>query len=112
MESLGKRNPLSRKHFADFIKAYTGGIGMEEVKEKYDGRIDFDKRKTIEDERWSCLSREDIKSKNDSLDLGLIADESYSTNGSMADPLELAQEAMAELSQMTEELKGMMALLK
>ena len=116
-ESLGKRNPLARRHFADFVTAYTGGLSMEEVKDNYDGTIDFGKRQATEagsrpDERWSCLSREDIKAKNDSLDLGLIADESYSTNGSTADPLEVAEEAMEELAQMTEELKSMLTLLK
>lgn len=106
MESLGKRNPLARKHFADFVKAYTGGIDIEEVKEQYDGKVDFEQRRGIEDERWSCLSREDIAKKNDSLDLGLIADESYSNNGSMADPLELAEEAKDELKAMLDDLNA------
>lgn len=112
MESLGKRNPLSRRHFADFVKAYTGGIAIEEVKEKYDGTIDVDQRKAVEDERWSCLSREEIKAKNDSLDLGLIADESYASSGHDADPAELAQEAIDELRAMTQELQAIVSLLK
>lgn len=106
MESLGKRNPLSRKHFAGYVQAYTGGIAMEDLKEKYDGRIDFDKRKQINDDRWQCLTREQIAAKHDSLDLGLIADESFSSNGQSADPLQLAKEAQTEMQAIMQELEG------
>ncbi len=108
MESLGKRNPLACKHFADFVKAYTGGIDIEEVKDQYDGKVDFEKRRNIEDERWSSLSRKEIAKRNDSLDLGLIADESYSNNGSTADPLELAREAQDELRNMMKDLDAIL----
>ena len=106
MESLGKRNPLSRKHFAGFVQAYTGGISIEEVKEQYDGRVDPDKRRQVKDNRWQCLSREQIAEKNDSLDLGLIADESFSSNGQSADPLQLAKEAKEEMQAIMLELEG------
>lgn len=112
MESLGKRNPLSRRHFADFVRAYTGGTSIEEVKGAYDGQVDDAKRRSIQDERWSRFTREEIKEKNDSLDLGLVADESYASNGHETDPAKLAQEAMEELNAMTKELEAIVALLK
>ena len=111
-ENLGKRNPLSRHHFADFVRAYTGGVSIDQVKEAYDGRIDPDRRRTIDDPRWTSLTREEIRAKNDSLDLGLMADESYASNGHEADPVILAQEAMDELRAMTEELESIVLLLK
>lgn len=104
MESLGKRNPLSRKHFAEFVLAYTGGVSIDDVKEKYDGTINFKKREKIQDPRWKCFKREDIAAKNDSLDVGLIADESYGNNGADVEPIELAKAAQAEMAAIMKEL--------
>ncbi|MCL2321525.1 MAG: type I restriction-modification system subunit M, partial [Oscillospiraceae bacterium] len=55
MPSFGKTNPLKIEHFEGFIKAYEVG-----------------NRETVKDERFSKFTREKIKEKNDSLDLGLI----------------------------------------
>lgn len=104
MESFGKRNPLDRKHFADFVKAYTGGISIDDVKEKYDGTIDFKKRAKIKDPRWKKFTREEVAAKNDSLDIGLMADASFADNGADADPLAIAQEAKAEMEAIMKEL--------
>jgi type I restriction enzyme M protein len=104
MESLGKRNPLSRKHFADFVLAYTGGVTIEEVKEKFDGTVNIKKRKKITDPRWRSFTREAIAAKNDSLDVGLIADESYGSNGHDVEPIELAKKTMEEMAAIMKEL--------
>lgn len=104
MESLGKRNPLSRKHFAEFILAYTGGISIDDVKEKYDGAVNFKKREKIKDPRWRSFTREAIAAKNDSLDVGLIADESYGNNGADVEPIELAKAAKGEVEAIMKEL--------
>ena len=104
MESLGKRNPLSRKHFAEFILAYTGGISVDDVKEKFDGTVSFKKREKILDPRWRSLTREAIAAKNDSLDVGLIADESYGSNGHDVEPIELAKAAKGEVAAIMKEL--------
>lgn len=104
MESLGKRNPLSRKHFAEFILAYTGGISVDDVKEKYDGAVNFKKREKIKDPRWRSFTREALAAKNDSLDVGLIADESYSNNGADVEPIELAKAAKGEVEAIMKEL--------
>jgi type I restriction enzyme M protein len=97
MESLGKRNPLARKHFAEFVLAYTGGISIDDVKEKFDGTINFKKREKISDPRWRKFTRDEIATKNDSLDVGLIADESLGNNGGEAEPIEIARAAQTEL---------------
>jgi type I restriction enzyme M protein len=104
MESLGKRNPLARKHFAEFVLAYTGGVDIDEVKEKFDGRINHKKREKIKDPRWQVFTREALAKKNDSLDVGLIADESLGNNGAEADPLKLAKAAKVELTSIMKEL--------
>lgn len=105
MESLGKRNPLARKHFAEFVLAYTGGIAIDKVKEKFDGKVSSKKREKINDPRWQRFTREAIAKKNDSLDVGLIADESLGTNGADADPLKLAKAAKDDLTSIMKELE-------
>lgn len=62
MTSFGKRNQLTMAHFENFMKAYVA-----------------EDRSKIEDERWNVFTREDIAKKDDSLDIGLIADESLSS---------------------------------
>lgn len=107
MESLGKRNPLARNHFADFVLAYTGGVGIDKVKEKYDGKVSDKKREKISDPRWQVFTRKEIAGKNDSLDVGLIADESLGNNGGGDDPIVLANAAREEASAIMKELELM-----
>lgn len=109
--SYGKRTPFTREAFADFVKAYTGGIALDEVKDQYQGEIDDAKRKAIQDPRWNVFTREQIAAKNDSLDIGLIEDESISKNADLGDPLTIAREAAAELDAIKKELDEIMALL-
>ncbi|PEI52004.1 N-6 DNA methylase [Bacillus pseudomycoides] len=82
MPSFGKRTPLTHKHFEGFMKAYRA-----------------DNREAIEDERFNKFTREDIAEKDDSLDIGLIADESLSAYDNLPDPIESAEEAILKLSQ-------------
>ncbi|RRN76229.1 SAM-dependent methyltransferase, partial [Pseudoxanthomonas sp. SGD-10] len=108
--SYGKRTPFTRTAFADFIIAYTGGIGLEALKEKWEGNIDEAKRRAIaeKDERWQCFSREAITAKGDSLDIGLIADSSLSKAEDLGEPLDLAKAAMTELQVIQQELEALM----
>src|SRR3712207_5302210 len=46
MPSFGKKNPLKKEHFDNFIKAYTA-----------------ENREDVKDERWSKFSREEIREK-------------------------------------------------
>ncbi|KQL55786.1 MULTISPECIES: N-6 DNA methylase [Bacillaceae] len=85
MPSFGKRNQLTMAHFEEFMKAYIA-----------------ENRQDIQDERWNHFSREDIAKKNDSLDIGLIADESLSSYDNLPDPIESAEEAIAKLQQAME----------
>lgn len=82
MPSFGKRTPLTHKHFGEFIEAFRA-----------------ENREAIEDERWNKFTREDIAKKDDSLDIGLIADESLSAYDNLPNPIESAEEAISKLSQ-------------
>ena len=59
MPSFGKTNPLKASDFAGFEAAYTA-----------------EDRSKVADERWQCFTREEIAQKDNSLDLGLIKDDS------------------------------------
>ncbi|KKB36836.1 N-6 DNA methylase [Bacillus thermotolerans] len=82
MTSFGKRNQLTMAHFESFMKAYVA-----------------EDRSKIEDERWNKFTREEIAKKDDSLDIGLIADESLSSYENLPDPIESAEEAIVKLQQ-------------
>lgn len=109
--SYGKRTPFTREAFADFVKAYTGGIALDQVKEEYEGEINEEKRKAIQDPRWQVFTREQIKTKNDSLDIGLIEDESISKNADLGDPIDIAKAAAQELDAIKRELDQIIELL-
>ncbi|MDL2235336.1 type I restriction-modification system subunit M [Christensenellaceae bacterium OttesenSCG-928-L17] len=82
MPSLGKTNPLSRSHFDGFVAAYTA-----------------EDRAVVQDERWNRFTREQIREKGDSLDLGLIRDDSVLDYDDLPDPIESAEEMTAQLEE-------------
>lgn len=69
MPSFGKRTPLTTAHFTEFETAYTAAD-----------------RTTIEDERWSHLTREEIADQDDSLDRGLLRASDNSNDLTDLDP--------------------------
>jgi len=91
------------------VKAYTGGISIDEVKDNWQGDIDETKRAEIanEDKRWQVFSREAIAAKGDSLDIGLIADSSLSNGDDLGEPIDIAKEAMLELQAINKELEDL-----
>ena len=52
------------------------------------------------------MSREDIAKKNDSLDLGLIADDSITKAEDIGEPIDIANKALLELEEITKELNA------
>lgn len=82
MPSFGKRTPLTEANFEGFTKAYQA-----------------EERSKVEDQRWNVFTREEIAQKDNSLDIGLIADESLSAYENLPDPVESAEEAIAKLQQ-------------
>lgn len=95
MPSFGKRTPLTEKHFEGFIEAYHA-----------------EDRAKVENERFNVFTREAIAAKEDSLDIGLIADESLSAYENLPDPLESAEEAIEKLQQAMDLLGEVVSELK
>ncbi|EWG11615.1 N-6 DNA methylase [Cytobacillus firmus] len=95
MPSFGKRTPLTENHFEDFIVAYKNA-----------------NRSKVQDERWNVYTREDIANKDDSLDMGLIADESFSNLDDLPNPIESAEEAIEKLQQAINLLNGVVEELQ
>lgn len=95
MKTFGKRNTLTEEHFKDFIKAYR-----------------TEDRSKIEDERWNRFTRDEIREKEDSLDLGLIKDDSLIDYEDLPDPIESAEDAIAKLEEATDLLMSVISELR
>lgn len=95
MPSFGKTTPLKAEHFDAFVSAYN-------AKE----------RSSIQDERWNCFTREQIAAKSNSLDLGLIRDESVLDYNDLQDPAESGEEVVAQLEEAADLIMGVVKELK
>lgn len=95
MPSFGKTTPLKAEHFEGFVNAYTA-----------------EDRKAVNDERWSVFTREQIKDKNDSLDMGLIRDDSILDYEDLKDPVESGEEIIAQLEEATDLILSVVKELK
>lgn len=95
MPSFGKTSPLKIEHFADFEAAY-----------------EAENRSAVQDERWNCFTREQIAEKGNSLDLGLIRDDSIVDYEDLPDPIESGEEAIAQLEEAVDLLMSVVKELK
>ena len=95
MPSFGKTNPLKKEDFAGFEAAYEAAD-----------------RHAVQDERWSVFTREQIAEKGNSLDLGLIRDDSIVDYEDLPDPIESGEEAIAQLEEALDLLKSVVRELK
>ena len=82
MPGFGKTNPLKAEHFADFAAAYAASD-----------------RSVVTDERWNKFTREEIAQKGDTLDVGLIRDDSVIGYDDLQDPVESGIEIAAQLEE-------------
>ena len=95
MPSFGKTNPLKKEHFADFEAAFNA-----------------ENRNAVQDERWNVFTREQIAEKGNSLDLGLIRDDSIVDYADLPDPIESGEEAIAQLEEAVDLLQSVVNELK
>ena len=95
MPSFGKTNPLKTEHFADFEAAYEAAD-----------------RRAVQDERFNVFTREQIAEKGNSLDLGLIRDDSIVDYEDLPDPIESGEEAIAQLEEAVDLLMSVVQELK
>lgn len=82
MPSFGKTNPLPESHFKEFEESFH-----------------LPKEEKLKLERWSAFTREQIAEKGDSLDLGLIKDDSVISYEDLPEPIDSAEETIAKLEQ-------------
>ena len=82
MPSFGKTHPLAKEDFAGFEAAYQAPD-----------------RAAVQDERWQKFTREEIAQKGNTLDLGLIRDDSVLDYQDLPDPIESAREAADQLEE-------------
>ena len=112
MPTFGKRTPFTEEVFKDFIYAYTGGMSADKVVDEYEGSIDDELRAKIKDERWQCYTREEIAEKNDTLDIGLITDNSVQSSDALGEPEDIIREAKDELNEILKQLDDILKELK
>lgn len=95
MPSFGKTNPLKSEHFTDFEAAYEAAD-----------------RHAVQDDRFCVFTREQIAEKGNSLDLGLIRDDSIVDYEDLPDPIESGEEAIAQLEEAVDLLMSVVKELK
>ena len=95
MPSFGKTNPLTIDTFADFVKAFESSY-----------------RRSVQDERFNFFTREQIAEKNNSLDLGLIRDDSVVDFDDLPDPIDSGEEIIFQLHQAVELVENVVEELK
>lgn len=95
MPSFGKTTRLREEHFAGFIQAYTSPD-----------------RSAIQDERWNLFTREQIAEKGNSLDVGLIRDDSVLDYEDLQDPVECGEEVVAQLEEAVDLILSVVKELK
>ena len=92
MPSFGKTNQLKEEHFKNFVTAYT-------AQDRHD----------IQDERWNVFTREEL---GNTLDKGLIRDESVLDYDDLPDPIESGEECIAQLEEAVDLLMSVVKELK
>lgn len=93
-DGFGKTRPLRKSDFDEFMEGYRNPS-------KRTG------------ERWSKFTREQIdKEHGDSLDLGLIRDDSVKDYDELPDPIESGEEAVAQLEEAADLLRSVIRELK
>ncbi|MGE0490536.1 MAG: N-6 DNA methylase [Vulcanimicrobiota bacterium] len=101
MPSFGKRTPLTREHFAEFVTCFGDDpLGLAE-------RIDQG-----EEGRFRCFTREQIRERGENLDISWLRDESAEHADDLPEPEEIAGEILGHLQTAMEEMEALMELLE
>ncbi len=95
MPSFGKTAPLNKETFAAFESAF-----------------DAPDRRAVNDERFSVFTRAQIAEKNNSLDLGLIRDDSVAVSEELPDPIDTGEEIISQLQDAIDLIQSVVDELK
>lgn len=101
MPSFGKRTPLTREHFKDFVAAYGNDPNGNSQ------RVDQG-----EAGRWRCFSREEITKRGNNLDISWLRDESLQSADDLPEPGAIALKIMERLETAMEEMEALKDLLE
>ncbi|ENU5815448.1 N-6 DNA methylase [Vibrio fluvialis] len=107
MPKFGKRTVLSKKHFDEFYEAV--GSDLTQVDENARQNFLSKHKDEIDGCRLRCFSRNEIKAKDESLDLSWIRDENNEDASKLPEPDVLINEALVEMAGAMEELKAILA---
>jgi type I restriction enzyme M protein len=104
MAQFGKRTLLTREHFKEFEAAFG--------KDPLGSAKSLAKRKDAGDTgRFRKFTRDWIAERGENLDIAWLKDDSDASQDELPEPAVLAREAMAELEEAFEELRGILAEL-
>ncbi|MCL4124877.1 UNVERIFIED_CONTAM: hypothetical protein GTU68_067149 [Idotea baltica] len=106
MPKFGKRTVLTKKHFEEFYQAV--GSDLTQVDETARQAFISNHKDDVDGCRLRCFSREDIKAKDESLDLSWIRDENNEDASKLPAPDVLINEALLEMAGAMEELKAIL----
>ncbi len=95
MEAFGKTRPLTVEDFAEFEKAF-GDDPLGKAKRKDQG----------EEGRLRCFTREQIKARNDNLDIGWLRDTEAEAEEHLTDPEDIAAAIIGHLEAALEEIEA------
>lgn len=101
MPSFGKRNPLTRAHFAEFEACYGD-----------DPNGNSPRQDQGEAGRFRCFTREQIKARGDNLDITWLRDESVTAAEGLGTPEEIAARIMANLRTALDEMEALAEMLE
>ena len=101
MPKFGKRTPLTRAHFDEFVTAFGD-----------DANGGSKRKDTGEEGRFRCFTRADIEKRSDNLDLTWLRDENVERAEDLPEPDVIAKEMMDILTSTTEDLQELMDLLE
>ena len=82
MPSFVKTKPLAESHFKEFKETFNAS-----------------KKQKLKLERWNVFTRDEVRKKGNSLDLGLIKDDSVISQEDLPNPVESAEIAIGKLEQ-------------
>jgi type I restriction enzyme M protein len=94
MEAFGKTRPLTVKDFAEFENAF-GADPIGKSKRKDQG----------EEGRFRCFTREQIKARNDNLDIGWLRDTEADAEEHLTEPEDIAAAIIGHLEAALEEIE-------
>jgi len=94
MRTFGVRTPLTVDDFNDFVKAYNA-----------------EDRHSVDDPRWTVLTREEIAAKGNTLDLGLMKDDSKKEI-SLSELIAQSEELLSEFKETMNSLEAITSELK